>query len=89
MESDDISKLKDLQSENQALKQIVADKALVIEASKNLLRNNGVRNLAPVFRTTSLCGYYYYSIPGARVRTVFSPKTSLLGSQSRAFQILI
>ena len=38
MESDDIRKLKDLQSENQALKQIVADQALLIEASKKLLR---------------------------------------------------
>jgi hypothetical protein len=37
MESDDIQKLKDLQSDNQAVKQIVADQALLIEASKNLL----------------------------------------------------
>ena len=47
MESDDIRKLKDLQSENQAenqvLKQIVADQALLIEASKKLLRKNGLR----------------------------------------------
>ena len=40
MESDDIRKLKDLQSENQALKQILADQALLIEASKKLLRKN-------------------------------------------------
>ena len=39
----DIRKLKDLQSENQALKQIVADQALLIEASKKLLRKNGLR----------------------------------------------
>ncbi len=39
MESDDIRKLKDLQSENQALEQIVADQALLIVASKKLLRN--------------------------------------------------
>ena len=38
MESEDIHKLKDIQSENQALKQIVADQALLIEASKKLLR---------------------------------------------------
>jgi hypothetical protein len=38
MESDDIQKLKDLQSDNQAVKQIVADQALLIEASKQLLR---------------------------------------------------
>ena len=43
MESDDIRKLKDLQLENQALKQIVADQALLIEASKKLLRKNGLR----------------------------------------------
>ena len=43
MESDDIRKLKDLQSENQALKQIVADQALLIEASKKLLRKIGLR----------------------------------------------
>jgi len=38
MESDDLRKMKDLQSENQALKQIVADQALLIEASKKLLQ---------------------------------------------------
>ncbi len=43
MESDDIRKLKDLQSENQALKQIVADQALLIEPSKKLFRKNGLR----------------------------------------------
>jgi putative transposase len=43
MESDDIRKLKDLQSENQALKQIVADQAQLIEAIKKLLRKNGLR----------------------------------------------
>jgi hypothetical protein len=37
MESDDIRKLNDLQSENHALKQIVADQAMLIEASKKLL----------------------------------------------------
>ncbi len=42
MESEDIRKFKDLQSENQALKQIVADQALLIEASKKLLRKNGL-----------------------------------------------
>jgi putative transposase len=43
MESDVIRKLKDLQSENQALKQIVADQALLIEASKKLLRKNWLK----------------------------------------------
>ena len=43
MESDDICNLKYLQSENQALKQIVADQALLIEASKKLLRKIGLR----------------------------------------------
>ena len=43
MESEDIRKLKDLQSENQALTQIVADQALLIEASKKRLRKNGLR----------------------------------------------
>ena len=43
MKSEDIRKLKDLQSENQALKQIVADQALLIEASKKLLRKHGLR----------------------------------------------
>ena len=38
-ESDDIRKLKDLQSENQVLKSIVAYKAFLIEASKKVLRN--------------------------------------------------
>jgi putative transposase len=41
MESDDIRKLKDLKSENQALNQIVAEQALLIEASKKLVRKNG------------------------------------------------
>ena len=45
MESDDIRKLKGLQSENQALKQIVADQALLIEASKKLLRKSGLSPL--------------------------------------------
>jgi hypothetical protein len=56
MESEDIRKLKDLQSENQALKQIVADQALLIEASKKLLRKNGLRppDYHPEMRTTEL-----------------------------------
>jgi hypothetical protein len=36
MELDDSPKVKDLQSENRARKQIVADHALLIEASKKL-----------------------------------------------------
>jgi hypothetical protein len=43
MESDDIRKLKDLQSENQALKQIVSDQALLSEASKKLLPKDALR----------------------------------------------
>ena len=43
MESDDIRKLKDLQSENQALKQIVADQALLIDARLKLYQKNGLR----------------------------------------------
>ena len=43
MDSDDIHKLKDHPLENQALKQIVADQALLIDASKKLLRKNGLR----------------------------------------------
>ncbi len=43
MESDDILKVKYLQSENQALKQIVADQALLIEVCKKLLRMIGLR----------------------------------------------
>ena len=42
-ESDDIRNVIHHQSENQALKQIVADQALLIDASKKLLRKNGLR----------------------------------------------
>ena len=43
MESDDIRKLKAHQSENQALKQIVADQALLIDARLKLYQKNGLR----------------------------------------------
>ena len=39
MESDEIRQLKDLHSENQVLKSIVAYKAFLIAASKKVLRN--------------------------------------------------
>ena len=43
MEPDDIRKLKDHPSENQALKQIVAGQALLIEAREKLYQKNGLR----------------------------------------------
>ena len=42
MESDNIRKLKDVQSENQALKQIVAGRALLINATNKLYQKNGL-----------------------------------------------
>jgi putative transposase len=45
MELDDLRQPKDLQSENQPLKQIVSDQALLIETSKKLLRKNGLMPL--------------------------------------------
>ena len=43
MEPDDFRKLKDIQSENQSLKQTVADQALLIDARLKLLRKNSLR----------------------------------------------
>ena len=43
MELDDIRKLKDHPSENQALKQIVVGQALLIEARVKLYQKNGLR----------------------------------------------
>ncbi len=43
MERDDVRRLKDLEAENAALKRIVADQALVIDATGKLLRKNGFR----------------------------------------------
>lgn len=43
LESDDVKRLRDLEAENAALKRIVADQALVIDATSKLLRKNGFR----------------------------------------------
>ncbi len=43
LESDDVKRLRDLEAENAALKRIVADQALVIDATSKLLRKNGLR----------------------------------------------
>ena len=45
MEPNDIRKLKDHRSENQALKQIVAGQARLIEATEKLYQINGLRPL--------------------------------------------
>ncbi|MCO5297204.1 MAG: transposase [Fimbriimonadaceae bacterium] len=42
METQDVKRLRDLEAENAALKRIVADQALVIDATGKLLRKNGV-----------------------------------------------
>lgn len=43
METGDVKRLRDLEAENAALKRIVADQALVIDATSKLLRKNGFR----------------------------------------------
>ena len=43
MDSDDVKRLRELEAENAALKRIVADQALVIDATSKLLRKNGFR----------------------------------------------
>jgi putative transposase len=43
METDDVKRLRELEAENAALKRIVADQALVIDATGKLLRKNGFR----------------------------------------------
>ena len=45
MESDDIRKRNDHQSENQALRQIVVGRALLIDARVKLYRKNGLWHL--------------------------------------------
>ena len=55
MESDDIRKLIDLQSENQTLKQIVVGQALLIEASESLYQKNGLRPQAEERGPASCC----------------------------------
>ncbi len=42
MEPQDVKRLRELEAENSALKRIVADQALVIDATGKLLRKNGV-----------------------------------------------
>ena len=43
MESDDVKRLRELEAENAALKRIVAEQALAIDATGRLLRKNGFR----------------------------------------------
>lgn len=43
MEVDDVRRLRDLEAENAALKRIVADQALLLDATGKLLRKNGLR----------------------------------------------
>lgn len=43
MESDDVKRLRELEAENAALKRIVAEQALTIDATGRLLRKNGFR----------------------------------------------
>ena len=43
VDQEDVRRLRDLEAENAALKRIVADQALVIEATGKLLRKNGFR----------------------------------------------
>jgi putative transposase len=42
MQTDDIRRLRELEAENAALKRIVANQALEIEATRTVLRKNGV-----------------------------------------------
>ncbi|MBN9500478.1 MAG: transposase [Armatimonadetes bacterium] len=43
METDDVRRLKELEAENAALKRIVANQALKLDATGKLLRKNGFR----------------------------------------------
>ncbi|MCU0316128.1 MAG: transposase [Fimbriimonadaceae bacterium] len=43
MQTDDVRRLKELEAENAALKRIVANQALELEATGKLLRKNGFR----------------------------------------------
>ena len=43
METDDVRRLRELEAENAALKRIVAEQALAIDATGRLLRKNGFR----------------------------------------------
>jgi putative transposase len=43
METDDVRRLRELEAENAALKRIVANQALELEATGKLLRKNGFR----------------------------------------------
>jgi putative transposase len=42
MQTDDIRHLRELEAENAALKRIVANQALIIEATKSVMRKNGM-----------------------------------------------
>lgn len=42
METDDIKRLRELEAENAALKRIVANQALIIDAAKTVMRKNGM-----------------------------------------------
>ena len=42
MQTDDIRHLRELEAENAALKRIVANQALIIEATKTVMRKNGM-----------------------------------------------
>lgn len=48
METDDVRRLRELEAENAALKRIVANQALELDATAKLLRKNGFRPRAPV-----------------------------------------
>lgn len=43
METDDVKRLRELEAENAALKRIVANQALELDATARLLRKNGFR----------------------------------------------
>ncbi len=43
IETDDVKRLRELEAENAALKRIVAEQALTIDATGRLLRKNGFR----------------------------------------------
>jgi putative transposase len=43
MDSEDVKRLRELEAENAALKRIVADQALLIDATRKLLQKNGFR----------------------------------------------
>lgn len=42
METQDVKRLRELEAENSALKRIVADQALIIDATSKVMRKNGM-----------------------------------------------